>query len=494
MLVSADVKYLAVNNSLFQFEVPLEKVRLLKGKNNKTLPSGQMWLGLKVNKAIENLDEVSFFFDLENADEHEEEAFYQVLSTSEWEFNNQKINIKAGFETRDEEDERKINLPMTDFNKAKTVSRHIRNYYNKKFITLLDDKSVTNNCTDFLTSYPPVFSEVFREEELEENIDGRFLWLKVNFAQHIPSEIFDHLRCSVNCVPVINRREERILISGRERVKELNAAEHEQFFDLKSVTSEDRLKVLFEKQPNMDMEGKALFTLRRDNIGRFNKRNALETIRHLNDVFYEEYAAFSKIEGIEHEHLEELNRAIRPFELIFEDLNQSAVSSIPYVLLKTDEENEDKDIEVRYWLTNGTLANGIREEEALRFDSAELVRDKIRLVTTTMGGADQKRNRDLVNEFRYALLTNDRIATLEDVRSFCLKQFGKFVDSVEVKNGVVAGAGPGSGLVRVVDVTVSLKKSRDLSAREVEFLKKDLEVQLEEKSLNAIPFKVKVIE
>ena len=149
---------------------------------------------------------------------------------------------------------------------------------------------------------------------------------------------------------------------------------------------------------------------------------------------------------------------------------------------------------MRYWLTNGTLANGIREEEALRFDSAELVRDKIHLVTTTIGGADQKRNSDLVNEFRYALLTNDRIATLEDVRSFCLKQFGKFVDSVEVKNGVVAGAGPSSGLVRVVDVTVSLKKSRNLSAREVEFLKKDLEVQLEEKSLNAIPFKVTVIE
>jgi len=494
MLVSGEVKFLAVNNKLYHFDTPLEKTRLSQGMHDKTMPPGQLWLGLKINKTVKNLDEVSFFFELEDVDGFSEKAFYQVLATSEWEFNDQKITVNTGFGIQDEENSKRVHLPMTEFNKALAVSKHVRNYYQKNFITLFDHKDVTNNCTELTMPYPPVFKEVFQQEELEEVMDGKFLWLKVSFTQHIPANILDHVKCSVNCLPVINRREEHILISGRERVKELHAGEHEQFFDLKSVTSEDKLKIVFEKQENMDLEGKALFILRRDNIGRFNKRNALETIRHLNDVFYEEYAAFSKIEGVEHEHLEELNKAIKPFELIFEDLNQSASSSVPYVLLKTDEENEDKDIDIHYWLTNGTLANDIMEGATLRFDSAELVRDKIRLVSESEGGADQKRDSDLINEFRYALLTNDRIATLEDVRSFCFKQFGKYVDAVEAKNGVETGAGPDSGLRRVVDVTISLKKNRDLSAREVEFLKKDLEVQLEEKTLNATPFKVKVIE
>jgi len=495
MLVSGEVKYLAVNNNLYYFDAPLEKTKLCRGISDKTLPPGQMWLGLKINKRIDNLDEVSFFFDLEDVDEFDEKAFYQVLATSEWEFNDQKITVKTGFGIQqDEENSKKIHLPMTEFNKALAVSKHVRNFYEKNYITLSDQKSITGNALDFTIPYPPVFKELFQEKDLEEKIDGRFLWLKVNFTQHIQARILDHIKCSLNCFPVINRREEHILISGRERVKELQAWEHEQYFDLKSVTNEDKLEIIFEKQPNMDMEGKALFTLRKDNIGRFNKRNALETIRHLNDVFYEEYAAFSKIEGIEHEHLEELNKAIRPFELIFEDLNQSAASSMPYVLLKTDEKNEDTDIDVHYWLTNGTLANGIRENEPLRYDSAELVRDKIHFVAGTLGGADQKRDSDLINEFRYALLTNDRIATLEDIRSLCLKRFGKYVDTVEVKNGVDVGDGPGSGLRHVVDVVVRLKKNRDLSSRDVSFLKKDLEVQLEEKSLNAMPFKVTVVE
>jgi len=373
------------------------------------------------------------------------------------------------------------------------VSAHVRNYYRRYFITLLDSRGITSNCSDYTVSYPPGFKEVFREEELQEVIDGRFLWLKVNFTQHLRAEILEHVKCSVNCLPVINRREEHILISGRERVKELHAGEHEQFFDLKSVTSEDKLRIVFERQENMDMEGKALFTLRRDNIGRFNKRNALETIRHLNDVFYEEYAAFSKIEGLEHENLEELNKAIRPFELIFEDLNQSASNAVPYVLLKTDEEYEDKDIDVRYWLTNGTLANDIEEGETLRFDSAELVRDKIRLITTTAGGTDQKRDSDLINEFRYALLTNDRIATLEDVRSLCLKQFGKYAASVEVRKGVESAATPDSGLRSVIDVTIKLNNKQGLPERELDFLKKNLETLLEEKSLNVFPYKITIV-
>ena len=310
--------------------------------------------------------------------------------------------------------------------------------------------------------------------------------------QHLPKEILDRVKCATNCIAVINRREERTVITGRERIKELEAEEHELFFDLKNVYCEDSMEVVFEKQKAADMEGKGLLTLRHDNIGRFNERNALETIQQLSDVFHEEYAAFSKIKGIDHEQVDGLNKAVRPFENIFEDLYKSSTSSMPFLMLTTEEENEDINVDVWYWLTNGTLANGIKKGMSISFDSAELVRDKIFLVSTVTGGTDQKRGEDLIHDFRYSLLTGDRIVTSEDIKAACYKQFGNLVKHIDVQKSIDADAGPQKGLRRVIDIKIQLTSNSNLSNEELNYLKEDLEVQLKRKSVNVLPFKITI--
>jgi len=493
MLINGEIKYLAANKSLYQFDSPLEKKTLIKSTGGKTLPPDCIWLGLSLNKAVDSLDEMSLFFELEHVDEDEAKAFYHALASSSWDLNDVSFTSKSGFEARVKGfDPKQLHLPHGDFNKARAISKHITDFYKHKYITLFDKKGSKDKYGDMTEAYPSIFEEVFEKEALEEEMGKKILWFRLSFTQHIPRQLLDSVSCSLNCIPVVNRKAERMMISGRERIKELFAEVHEQFFDLRSLSAEDKLKIIFEQKKSGDLEGKALFSLRKDNIGRFDKRNALETIRHLNDVFNEEYAAFSKIRGLDHDQLDELNKAIWPFESVFEEMYQSSSNSMPYAMLKTETENEDTDIEIQYWLTNGILANGFRVGEGLRFDSAELNRDNIVLLTETIGGTDQKRSDELVHEFKYALLSNDRIASLEDVKALCYKQFGKYVDTIEVQQGVDADARPGSGLRRIIDINILLKAGDNIPAREIEYLKADLELQLQERSLNALPFKVSI--
>ena len=89
-----------------------------------------------------------------------------------------------------------------------------------------------------------------------------------------------------------NRREEKIYISGNDKIKGLASEEHDIYFDLKNISAEENMEVILERDKQGGEEGKAVLTLRHDNIGRFNSRNAFETIQQLIDVYREENVDF----------------------------------------------------------------------------------------------------------------------------------------------------------------------------------------------------------
>jgi len=200
--------------------------------------------------------------------------------------------------------------------------------------------------------------------------------------------------------------------------------------------------------------------------------------------------AFSKFKNINQDSVEDLHNAIRPFENSLDELYDISIDSQPYIMLKTSPENENLNVEVDYWLTNGAVANDIQQEESLRYDSAELVRDKIYLMTATFGGIDKKKKEELKNDFRYALLTRDRIVTKADIKALCFKIFENLISEVEVKEGISSFTQPNSGLRRTIDIYINLIESHNTTKEVIKFLKEDLKTQLEEKSSGTLPFKI----
>lgn len=60
----------------------------------------------------------------------------------------------------------------------------------------------------------------------------------------------------------------------------------------------------------------------------------------------------------------------------------------------------------------------------------------IMLRTCMQGGTTHDGEQELINSLRYGLLARERIISKEDIKSYLLHKLGKYVESVEVGNGV----------------------------------------------------------
>ena len=132
-LINGEIKYIAAGNSMYVYDNPLDKTMLLNGRGDKTLPPDTIWFALSLDKIPKSLDEVSIYFNLEQAEESEEKAFYQSLAQSIWTINDRSLIIEKGFETiSDDESSHKLHLPHNDINKAKAICKHSINFYGTK--------------------------------------------------------------------------------------------------------------------------------------------------------------------------------------------------------------------------------------------------------------------------------------------------------------------------------------------------------------------------
>lgn len=490
-LYDADVQFIATGNTLNKIDSSFAKTEVCKTMSREGL-TDVLWIGLKLNKSITSLSGLSFYFDIGNVTDSQEKLFFHALKTSIWEINNAKVNVQPGYcDAGNKHDKKPINIPYTEFNKSNTISRRVLEFYKKYFISFSENQAGSLINKDSFMTYPDSFTEVFDQEDLEA-IDSKLVWFKVSFPQYVSQPILDRIKCTTNCFPVINIRKEKVVITGYERIKELRAETHEVFFDLKDIRCEKKMEIILGDKIPVNMEGKALLTLRKDNIGRMDTGNAVDKINRMIEAYQTEYAAFSNIKGIDPDDTERLNDAIRPFENDIDEISNNTTGTKPYVMLKTDAAKEDVEVELSYYLTNGSLGNHIPAGEPINFDSADLIKNKLFLMTPAMGGTDKKKDGDLMREFRYAVLSHGRLVTMADFKALCEVQFGRYADSIEVKKGVGADRQNQSGLTRIINISIRLKKNIDLKQEEIKFLRNDLQLQLEEKSLNVLPFKVMV--
>ena len=492
LIFDAEVKFFATGNTLYRLDQSFEKSVVCKGLPHEG-PLDSLWIGLSINKSIESLNGLCFYFEIENVDDIREKIFYQALNLGQWEINNTAVKVKPGYyNSKGKNDNKQIKVPYTETNKSFAITNHVLDFYKKHFVSITDDQKVLLLNEETFRQYPKTFIGVFDTEDLAA-IDSTLLWIKVNFSQHIPKGILENIKCNINCFPVINRRKEKIVITGYDRIKELKIESHELFFDIKETSCEKKLEILLGEKVPKNMEGKALLTLRKDNIGRMDTTNAVDKIQQMIEAYQQEYAAFMKIKDIDQDDVDRLSEAVRPFENAIDKIRDYTAGSKPFVMLRTDPEFDDAKIEIIYYLTNGTLANKIRKGEPVQFDSAELIKDKLLLLTPTMGGTNLKKGEDLVREFKYALLTRDRLVTIEDIKALCYSHFGSHAETIEVKKGVDIGTEPGSGLRRIIDISIQLKKDTGLLPQEIKFLKDDLLDLLKVKSLNVIPYRIEFL-
>lgn len=484
-LFNGDLKYLVSSAKIFQYQTELEKEVVAVAKGAKALKASELWVGLELHENIEFLDGLSLCFELRN--EAYNESFYTSLSKGKWKIGNEDVNFYSGtgFDTKEPDS---LNaLLQNELDITTKVSNHINRFYKNKFQTLAAEKNKRPRKTSENT-IPHEFYHVFTSAELEK-IEKDLIWIKVEFPQIIPTDVFDDLFCSINCFPSLNRHLNEFAQSSRDFINIIPMLTDEVFLNMKQVSSSEG-KIFAEKSFSGigDVEEGA-YIIRNGGVGRFDTRNAVELVNYLLELLRDESAAFSII-GAEMitSDLRELNQTIARLE---NRLSSSNVvkKDIPYLLLKSHPENDTLFIE--FWTTNGEFGNKIKSGESMFvYEGSGLWPDSIMLVTNSVGGRERMDTEERVNAYRKALLSHGRVVTYEDIKALCFEHMGKLLKSVDIRKGLQVGQSNDSGFFQTLDITLYLKKQiEEVDLEELQFLKKDLLIKLEEQSISLLPFR-----
>ena len=485
-LFNGKVKYIATEGTLFEVDKEGYKDAIAESGTRLGHEHNKVWIGMEFGSDLESYEGLSLFFDLRS--EIYEETFYQSLSLARWFLNDNPVDFAGGYNLNNhgfkKDDEAFIAL---DWDISAKVCDHVNRFYSKKFVTITGDHHVKNYLIG--ANYPPSLQETFNEDALAK-IKSPCAWIRLEFLQPLPVEVIENIFCALNCFPVINRQLNKFTYSVKELINVVPLKSENAFFDMKSVTNTNNNAYRLKSFTRVKEMEKGCYIIRQGGVGRFDSRNAVEMLNYLMELLRDENAAFTLLGAdMVASNLREMNQIIARLE---QRLTDSAAlrESISYLLVKSLP--GDETVYVEFWTTNGTMANNFKPGTSLTvFSGSDFRQETVKLLSSTMGGREKMDTADRLHAYRRALLSKDRVVTAEDIKALCYEHFGKMISKVVVSKGLAVGTTAGSGLIRTIDINVTLsKQGANYTKEDIAFLKEDLKIKLEEKSMNIMPFNV----
>jgi hypothetical protein len=480
-LTDGRVRYIAAYKKIFEF-VDDQYKDIVAELNKSPLPSNSLYIGLELNELPL---ELNIFFDV--ISEHLKQPFFNELKTCHWKIGNNLLNATVGTKQKLPQEQNINRLINREIDLSSKISYQVNRYFGRQFVNL-NLKDMETIVETEGKKIPKDFSNSLAEKELS-SFDPELMWIEIQFSSPLSEELLENLVCSLNCFPVINKRLNEFTGSTRELINIIPLHTEDVFFDLKSVTNSEgeAYKIRhFDSQGDLS-KGSAL--LRIEGVGRFDSRNAMEFLEYMLELMKEESAAFNVIGAdMISSNLRELNQSIARLEKKIEDV-QLEKGDTAYLMLKPQE--NDKQVFVEFWSTNCSSANNIRAGIPMNIYQAEdLDYNATKLMTTTTGGKEKPNTESRINTYRRFLQSGERVVTTEDIKALCLEQFGEYISQVEIFKGIDTGGMRSEGLIRTIEIHLTLKKGLDMSPSELEDVKQKLQVLLESRSANILPFRI----
>jgi hypothetical protein len=484
-LFNGKVKYIATERTLYEVDKEGYKEAVSESGNILGREMNKIWIGLEFGSDPVSFEGLSLFFDLRS--EHHEETFYHSLARAKWFLNDEPVEFSGGLGKNQDYTGKEDALFTLHSDTSAKVHSHVNRFYCGKFMTLSDDREFKNATSNSVL--PKSLLTVFNDDALAI-IKSPCVWIRLELLQPLPAEVIENIFCSMNCFPVINRQLNKFTYSARDQVTIIPLKAENSFFDIESVSNSRNVKYTQKSFARIKELERGSYILRQGGVGRFDSRNAVEILNYLLELLRDESASFS-ILGTDmiSSNLREMSQIIARIE---QRLTETSVQkeNISYIMLRAQPNEET--VFVEFWSTDGSSANNIKFGTPLTvFSGSDIRKDSVRFLTATVGGRDKMDTEDRLNTYRKALLSKDRVVTAEDIKALCSVHFGKHMEKVEVKKGIAPGTTADTGFVRTIDVHVQLsRKAIQMPEDEINFLKEDLKVKLEETSMNILPYRI----
>jgi hypothetical protein len=278
----------------------------------------------------------------------------------------------------------------------------------------------------------------------------------------------------INCIPVVNVEKKEITLDDRNPVKELTA-ENEEFLNL-----------LFEKNNENILEN---VFLRQHSVERYNSKQLFEQIQEMLYRFNTDYYAFQSIKELSATgKLDSLKELMDDFKGIVSKAEEKMIQDNYYAVLKKNN-NETKRVDLKYLVTAGKAANGIKEYSKPTKSPMVVDNANTSLIIESKGGRnsvkDEAHKEDIA---KYYFQTKDRLVTPADITIF-IKTFyfnedmlGKEIENITIN--------PERERVKI---SILLKSDSYLrEAENIEFIAAVLKNKISLRASGILPFEVKI--
>lgn len=470
----ASISCMVTKGNFYSYDVAFNKQLTIRSRGKFT-ENNTLWLGLKINPKIENIQNLAFCFDWKNIESNLAHRLYQLLPLTKWYINDVEIEMVQGIQYNSNGNGGAENI-FLQYDLLSLVEKDIKLFYDQRIVSVKNQN--TNTLNDLKRSSPASFANYFTESELQK-LSEKLLWIKIVFPAAMQQEFLDDAYIYLNTFPVLNRNlnDYKYRLRGGSNIIPLRTAEMEQFLSVKSLTDE---KNQYKSVPyrKLEEEETGTYTLRKGGVERFDGRNANEFIGYLLELLRSESAAFS-VYGYDFiaSTLREMNQRIALMEQKTKGYINNTLEIPSYIIVKPIEGNDMMYAE--YWTTIAEAANNLRAGTKLRqVKGVKVKQESLQLMTTTTGGKNRLKPEERLNAFRYGIMTRNRIVTKEDIRNFCVTELGESVSKIEVDKGIEMSANPKGGFRRTIDVKITPLETEAFDSEQWQLLCEQLKIKL----------------
>ncbi len=485
---NAAVTYLATGHQLFRYREMISKEVITHCLPEKELEQGVLWIGLTGDRL--NLHNTQFYFEIRN--EVNKELFYKNLPQARWFYDDQELAALPGY------NQENISGELLDIEQllvrkntaAWKFKAFVNAYYKPRFITI---RHPQNDRLTGKEGWPAGLSQAFNKNELLSLRAEKVHWLKVQFPENIASSVLQDVVCHINCFPVVNARLHETTYAIRDILNIVPMYTNDIFFDLQEISDLDD-NVYNIRTLEKNVHEKLTVILRQGGVGRFDERDASMIIEHIVQLLSDEGAAFSVLgRSFLTGELKQLQQIIYKLEqqMINRDLNREFT---PFLVIRKETNEAISNLIIKYWSTCGEKGNDIKAGTSMQvYHTNSPYHTTCTLVTTTMGGRNRLSASESITAYKSALLSRDRLISLEDIKIFCRLQMGAMARQIQVAKGVMVPRQVSQGFTRTIDVTIRLNRKDYMDAQDknqLSYWKESLVQQLTERSAGLTPFRV----
>jgi hypothetical protein len=490
LLHNAAVKYKAAGNKIIAADTTVAHQQPFLATENKSLPANELWLGIEAK--LLQLNGLRFYFDVVH--QSQKKQFFNQLPKAKWYAGEQKINHQPGYPVK----KNTVNyfdveaVLNRDISVTEKWENHVHQFYSHQFVTLNDAGNLISN--NFNQQHlPAAITGVFEEKALLQMQANALYWICIKFPENISSAMLEEVIVATNCFPVINRHLYEVNYRLKEFVNIIPLLSEETFLDIYSIANQQG-KLLHLMNDTNTAENDFSILLRHGGVGRFDKREAAETVDKLIHLLREETAAFSILgnDFLQNE-MTSLQQTINKLEQQITN-KQLLKGSTPYLVINNKLTDARQTVFIKFWSSNGAAANLIKAATPLNvYSSSQFENGTAKLITTTQGGRNGLNDTEKVLAYKSALLSKQKLVTNEDVAAFCRLRLALTGTQVQIKKGCDVMPGQQHGLIRTLEVHITLPQ-KDINALQqkgtIAFWQHDLQTAIEQHSNFFIPVRV----